>query len=136
MHQKALMKIYEVTRSTSGQIGVLIKDDGNKNALLLRHCVLHSPDGMETGYSGSGPADLAASILADYFGITPERLISVWRKSWGEGDNLALKVIRLHQHFKSHFISPRTIDPGQSYEISGIEIESWLAKETYELSTA
>ena len=34
----------------------------------LRHVVLHSPDGMEWGYAGSGPADLALSILSHAFG--------------------------------------------------------------------
>ena len=122
------MKTYEVTRSTSGQIGVLIKtDQTNRNATLLKHCMLHSPTGMETGYSGSGPADLAASILADYFGVTPEHLLNVWKKSWGAGDNLALKVIRLHQLFKAHFIAPRKLDAGHSYEILGAEIASWIS---------
>lgn len=31
----------------------------------LHHVVYHSPDGFEAGYGGSGPADLALSILAD-----------------------------------------------------------------------
>jgi len=31
----------------------------------LRHVVRHSPDGFEWGYAGSGPADLAFSILCD-----------------------------------------------------------------------
>jgi len=34
----------------------------------LRHVVRHSPTGFEWGYGGSGPADLALSILADYLG--------------------------------------------------------------------
>jgi len=32
----------------------------------LRHIVRHSPTGFEWGYLGSGPADLALSILADF----------------------------------------------------------------------
>ena len=35
---------------------------------LLRHVEVHSPTGFEWGYAGSGPADLALSILADYLG--------------------------------------------------------------------
>lgn len=31
----------------------------------LKHVVCHSPDGFEWGYGGSGPADLALSILCD-----------------------------------------------------------------------
>ena len=31
------------------------------------HVSLHSPTGFEWGYLGSGPADLALSLLADHF---------------------------------------------------------------------
>ncbi len=31
----------------------------------LQHLVRHSPDGFEWGYGGSGPADLARSIVGD-----------------------------------------------------------------------
>lgn len=34
----------------------------------LEHRVHHSPDGMEWGFAGSGPADLARSILFDFLG--------------------------------------------------------------------
>lgn len=119
------MKTYEVARSTSGQIGVLVKV-GNRNALLLKHCNLHSPDGFETGYAGSGPADLAASILADYLGIEHERLERVYKKAWSLEDNLAGRVIHLHHSFKAHFIKPRKLEIGQSYTISGDDIAKWL----------
>lgn len=34
----------------------------------LRHILRHSPTGFEWGYGGSGPSDLAISILRDYLG--------------------------------------------------------------------
>ncbi len=34
----------------------------------LKHIVRHSPTGFNWGYGGSGPADLALSILTDVFG--------------------------------------------------------------------
>lgn len=34
----------------------------------LKHIVRHSPTGFEWGYGGSGPADLALSILTNAFG--------------------------------------------------------------------
>ncbi len=37
------------------------------NSGALKHVVRHSPTGMQWGYGGSGPADLALSILADVF---------------------------------------------------------------------
>src|SRR5438270_824587 len=37
----------------------------------LKHEMRHSPDGFSWGYGGSGPADLARSILADHLGFVP-----------------------------------------------------------------
>lgn len=49
----------------AGTVGVLlVGPDGQLTP--LRHRVHHSPSGMEWGYAGSGPADLAYSMLADY----------------------------------------------------------------------
>lgn len=123
------MKTYTIVRSSSGQVGVTItQDSGRRNAVLLKHCVLHSPTGFETGYSGSGPADLAASILADHFGIEPDRMRRVWEKSLGDNNNPAMMVIRLHQLFKASFIAPRHLDPGESYEITSVDIADWCAR--------
>ena len=41
----------------------------------LLHQVHHSPSGFEWGYGGSGPADLARSILADLLGRIPDPAI-------------------------------------------------------------
>jgi hypothetical protein len=133
------MKTFEVIRNSSGQIGVRVVQRGAPGARpsvrLLKHCELHSPTGFETGYAGSGPADLAASILADVYGVRPERMKNVWEKGWGirEGEAGAGKVLRLHQLFKQDFISPRKLEPGQSYEITGEEIAAWIAKQQKEL---
>jgi len=37
----------------------------------LKHLVRHSPTGFNWGYGGSGPADLARSLLADFLGFDP-----------------------------------------------------------------
>ncbi len=52
-----------MTRSGRRTVAV-VYDDG---LLLgsLAHLVRHSPDGFEWGYGGSGPADLARSIVGD-----------------------------------------------------------------------
>lgn len=42
------------------------------NGHPLRHAVRHSPTGFEWGYGGSGPADLARSILLDYLDGHPQ----------------------------------------------------------------
>lgn len=38
----------------------------------VRQVVYHSPTGLEWGYGGSGPADMALTILSHFFGIEPE----------------------------------------------------------------
>jgi len=41
------------------------------NGKPLKHQVYHSPTGFEWGYGGSGPADLARSIMWDHLGKEP-----------------------------------------------------------------
>lgn len=78
--------------------------DGQK-MYPLQHVVKHSPDGLQWGYGGSGPADLALSILADFFGtdeIPPH----------------------LYQDFKWSFIAPAK----EELHIDGKQIIDWLSK--------
>lgn len=122
------MKTYVVSRFSEGQVGCTVKmDREGRDAYILAHCVYHSPTGFETGYAGSGPADLALSILADYFGVTPRRIKAINEKAWGcYDDSVGHKTLKLHQQFKCRFIKPRKIEPGGSYEILAAEIASWL----------
>lgn len=46
---------------------VLVEVDGEVTG-PLRHVVRHSPTGLSWGYAGSGPADLARSLLVDALG--------------------------------------------------------------------
>lgn len=59
--------------------------NGRATANIAHAWVVHSPDGFEWGYGGSGPADLALNILG-YFVHPPE--------AW-----------RLHQRFKFDVIA-------------------------------
>jgi len=52
--------------SPAGGRLVTVTRDGIESP--LRHIVRHSPTGMTWGYAGSGPADLARSILVDALG--------------------------------------------------------------------
>lgn len=60
------MKVYEGRRLRRFGVQVDVVEDGRRRA--LRHVVHHSPTGFEWGYGGSGPADLALSILTDAAG--------------------------------------------------------------------
>jgi hypothetical protein len=71
--------------------------------LLPRPIVRHSPTGFEWGYGGSGPADLAANILA---------LFVCWKEAW-----------RLHQHYKEEVVSQI---PEEGGRISCHDVILWL----------
>jgi hypothetical protein len=75
------MRYYLADRKTYGLVVMVIADPfsaerqikGDPPALerkvrahRLQHEVRHSPDGFEWGYSGSGPSDLARSLLFDH----------------------------------------------------------------------
>lgn len=60
------MKAYELKRLANGDVQVEVVDGGKRAP--LRHLQRHSPTGFEWGYAGSGPADLARSILGDVLG--------------------------------------------------------------------
>lgn len=60
------MKRYVMSRSTGTPVvTVETEEDGEFTVRPLEHLVQHSPDGFEWGYFGSGPADLARSIVGD-----------------------------------------------------------------------
>ena len=56
---------YGGTRTEDGIAQVTVEDQEAHTSAPLHHVRHHSPTGMEWGFGGSGPADLAHSILAD-----------------------------------------------------------------------
>jgi len=66
-------KTYQGIRYKDGAADVVVNtretDNDYGNIRHLPHVPYHSPSGFEWGYGGSGPADLARSILADVGGI-------------------------------------------------------------------
>ena len=87
---------------------------------LLTVITHHSPDGIEWGYAGSGPADLALSLLADFFDETPERVRDALRSLWAPRS----KAAALHQRFKSEFLANEQRD---DWQIRADVIDVWLA---------
>jgi len=59
------MKWYYFQRIKPGWVVAWIENDTDEH-FPLKHLVKHSPDGFEFGYEGSGPSDLARSIVGDY----------------------------------------------------------------------
>ena len=107
------MKTYIAQRPADDAIGncvVVVKDAPRTYA--LRHVVYHSPTGFEWGYGGSGPADTALSILANYFDESPERREISNTHAWYH-----------HQAFKWHFIAPA---PRKGFTLTEQQISEWL----------
>ncbi len=67
---------------------------------------MHSPDGFEWGYGGSGPAQLALAILADHCGSDEGR------------------ALRYYQAFKRAVIANL---PEDEWQITSAEVEAALA---------
>lgn len=88
---------YAGMRTANGPVAVKVRDCLQKP---LRHLVRHSPDGFNWGYGGSGPSDLARSIIADALGTTDPAI---------------------YQEFKWEFVAKW----GDSWEISMDEILAW-----------
>jgi hypothetical protein len=123
------VKVYVVTEKTAGGL----------DREPLKHLVLHSPTGMEWGYLGSGPADLALSILADWFGESPtEKELRMGSMEIPDDALLAAKTtdqmdqlwsrsriwcVHYHQHFKEAFIGKM---PKEGWSLEGRVISAWV----------
>jgi len=102
-------KIYRGFFNPDGDIMVTV--NGEPLPVISRF----SGDGFAWGYGGTGPAVLARSILADYFGEnpTPDDLY------WGR-----CKCEKLHQEFKAEFVAK--LEPDSEWVILGSEIARWV----------
>lgn len=88
-----------------------INDEFDVKFNIPHSLIIHSPTGMEFGYSGSGPADYAANILY-----------------WFTKDETFARAH--HQEFKFSFVSGL---PREGGTISGDEIEAWIAERRNDL---
>ena len=96
------MRAYIGERARDGTARVTVEQDGAVRA--LPHAVRHNPGRFDYGYDGSGPADLARSILADYLGYAPK-----WR---------------VYRAFLHQFIVP--LGRAEPWTITEAEISAWL----------
>lgn len=115
---------YRVSRSWDRDIELRYEEPGNTET--VPHVALHSPTGLEIGYGGSGPADLALSILADAFGasIDPE----AYKRRWSlDQDGVDLLAGALHQEFKREWCTVQ-VERGCSITLSAASVYDWAAE--------
>ncbi len=103
-------KIYRGERG--GTVNVILSSG---KAHPLRHVVLHSRSGFGWGYSGSGPADLALSLLCDVLDERPteNQIFHGWFKAFPH-----------HQEFKREFVARWKFNG--NFEIDSETIADWL----------
>ena len=107
---------YLIIREEDNRVTASVETEDS--ILSLKHYVRHSPDGFEFGYSGSGPADLARSILIDYF-----------KRDGYEESEAIVYVEKIYQEFKEKVISSSRIE----LEITSIYILGWMMSYCQEL---
>lgn len=109
----------------------------------LKHLVLHSPDGFEWGYYGSGPSDLALAILADFFGEQPtdrelrQGHFDVKEEEFLEADKTStiaelmerkrLQCSRYHQPFKEAFVAKFEKD---AWKLEEKTVRRWVEEQS------
>lgn len=125
------MTIYRVSRCIDGTVVAHVVRGKSlhsrcDDAYRLQHVMLHSPTGFETGYGGSGPADLALSILADHFGEDAAMVELEWRGN-AVTEQRRSKALRLHQEFKAEVIAGQMLKPGDHYDLDEQFIREWVA---------
>lgn len=100
--------------------------DGRVATNVPHAVIYHSPTGYETGYGGSGPADLALNILVNAtwpIHASTGASTGVFKAYRGECSLLAWE---LHQAFKWQFIAGPSNETGNFEFISLEEVEAWI----------
>ncbi len=101
---------------------------GELEVLLVPHLVHHSPTGMEFGYAGSGPADLALSLLTFHLEADPvmvKHLLvgsNLYRESLSEHGS-AVRVVQLYERFTHHALAGHGDD---ALDLTGWGINQWI----------
>lgn len=103
---------YVAERLADGTVtaSIVIDKDGQAQEFPLHHFVKHSPTGFEIGYGGSGPADLAYSILVHWFLSYKFTLEEAQEEAWAQ-----------HQDFKWAFVAKER----EHLVISDEEVGKW-----------
>lgn len=108
------MRIYRGCFSLDGDRRVVVAEQEPGQPEIrkgeLTHHVLHSPDGFNWGYSGSGPTELARCILIDHLGNGGEKEMDAYPH-----------VVRA---FRESFLTP--VPAGQPWVLRSVDIDAWL----------
>ena len=117
-------------RHTIGRLGLLAERGAAGVCANVRHVVHHAPAGMDFGYAGPGPSDLALSALCALISppdpcdeirldLLPEpsrpRAAAndrLWSMTTSGGERISRLAWRLHQSFETTFVMTMKGDVG------------------------
>ena len=119
------MRTYVVGRTVKGDVLAWVDVDGENRP--LSH-VRHHSENFEYGYGGSGPADLALSILADHFGEELDAR-SLSEGGWyvpdaPGGEFIPSRALQLCHQFKAAFVARRPRE--LPWRVTAAEIDAWI----------
>ena len=109
-----------------GDVRIWREADGELHASVA-HLAHHSPSGFECGYGGSGPADLALSILAAF---VPARADGPTERLY-KGARCSRFAWMHHQQFKWEHIATLPTDGGV---LRAADIREWIAAREAEVT--
>ncbi len=123
-------KIHYHIRRLPTIVVVIASVPGELEVCLVPHLVHHSPTGMEFGYAGSGPADLALSLLTFHLeadAVTVKRILTGNYESYElanpPANNPTVRVVALYQDFKQDALGGHGDD---KIDLTGAEIDWWI----------
>ncbi len=120
------MKIYRGYSDqcdATGPVSLVVYEKGQE-PYKVRHMIVYSPSGMSWGYEGSGAADLALSVLADYLGEAAAIPAHDRYDHAIAGQVQETGAWLLHQEFKRDIVAP--LPQGQRFTIDGATVAAWL----------
>jgi len=113
------MKTYRVERVGDRVVADVIEGEQER---ALPHVVVHSPGGFEMGYGGSGPADLALSILCEHFDVQPRNGKLFWERV--EEGSAADRAWKLHQALKCDVVANHR----DRFTLGQAALEAWVER--------
>ena len=115
------MTSYRISRHDASIVECRVFEP-DKLSRELPHVIVHSPSGFNCGYSGSGPLDLALSLLVHHLHEDPLRVSSLAHTD-KSGQSQAL---RMHTRFSADIVQNLFLDDGESYNLTSEQIGHWI----------
>lgn len=109
-HRQPIRYVAERTPSDPSELGDvrLYAEYEDESTEDVGQVVYHSPTGVEWGYGGSGPADMALTILAHFYGVEPEPFAAKIKTARVLSDNFTERerwVMHWHSLFKFQHVA-------------------------------